>query len=179
MNKFIKPLILLLLSAGLFFSYSDPTYKDIKKIKKTKIKYDEALGKSKELRIARDNLVNKYNSFSENDLTRIRKMLPDNVDNVRLIMDINSIAAKYGAFIRNVKVNTSEDEEKMKIINKKKYDSVVLEFSISATYEDFLKFIFDLKNSLRLVDIIKLDFSSISDTENYKYNFTIKTYRLI
>ena len=182
MNKFILPTVLVILSIGLFTMYIDPTYKEIKELKGVNAQYQEALSKSKELRVIRDSLLESYNSFTEEDLNRIKKLLPDNVDNVRLIMDVNSMASAYGAIIRDVQVSTSDErgDVRVNIADVKKYEHVTLNFSVSATYENFVKFIGDLRDSLRLVDIIHIDFTppTNQDSEVYKYNFTVKTYRL-
>lgn len=180
MNKIILPVLLIVLSVGLFVMYIDPAYKDIKSLQVVNTQYNDARNKSKELRGIRDNLLKKYNSFSDLDLARIKKLLPDNVDNVRLVMDINMIASKYGAIIRNIQLNKTVDNGKSRINAKElKYGSVTLSFSMISGYDDFIKFITDLKNSLRLVDITSLDFSVIPKKAGiYKFNFTIKTYWL-
>ncbi|MBU1557654.1 type 4a pilus biogenesis protein PilO [Patescibacteria group bacterium] len=182
MNKFIIPIILIVLSIGLFVMYIDPNYKEVKVLKDVNNQYQEALNKSKELRKVRDSLLEQYNSFTEEDLSRIRKLLPDNVDNVRLIMDVDSIASVYGAIIRDVKINSNSesDDVRVNIADIQKYEDVTLSFSMSANYENFVKFVGDLRDSLRLVDITHLDFNPPLNTESdvYKYNFTIKTYRL-
>ncbi len=183
MNKFILPTFLIILSIGLFTVYIDPTYKEIKDLKAISSQYQEALNKSKELRIVRDSLLESYNSFTEEDLSRLKRLLPDNVDNVRLIMDVNSMASRYGAVIRDIRVNvpTGSDDVRVNITDIKKYESVTLSFSMSSTYENFIKFIGDLRDSLRLVDITHIDFTppTSQDSNIYKYNFTVKTYRLI
>ena len=115
MNKFIFPTVLIILSIGLFTMYIDPTYKEVKELKSVNNQYQEALNKSKELRVIRDSLLESYNSFTEADLSRIKKLLPDNVDNVRLIMDVNSMASTYGAIIRDVKVSSSEESSDVRV----------------------------------------------------------------
>ena len=174
MNKFILPVILLIVSVGLFVGFIDPTYKEAKELKEVKSQYDVALDKSKELRSIRDSLIGKYNSFSDSDLIRIRKMIPDNVDNVRLVMDIDSVAAKYNSTIRDVKVNvpSDSDEVRVNIAEVRDYEFVTLDFSMTSTYDNFINFVTDLKDSLRLVDITNLSFSSLSQTPGvYKFNF--------
>ncbi len=179
MKKFLFPTILIILSIGLFVMYVDPVYKEIKELRKVSAKYDEALDKSKELKKVRDSLLVTYNSFSQNDLSRLRKMLPDNVDNVRLIMDINGIAAKYGTIIKDIKLNSSAGKSPTNVAGVEEYGSVNLGFSVMATYDDFLKFLEDLRDSLRLVDVVALGFSSVEDDVSiYKFNVEIKTYWL-
>ena len=182
MNKYILPTILIAASISLFIFYIDPTYKEVKDLKEVESQYSVALTKSFELREVRDGLLQRYNSFSESDLERIEKMVPNNVDNVRLVMDIDSMAAEYGSTLRDVVMSVSSEEEgttRLNIAEAKDYDFVNLQFSILATYENFVSFVTDLKDSLRLVDIVSLSFKPTAQNPSvYKFNFTIKTYYL-
>src|SRR5687767_12115956 len=104
MARFITPIILLLIAAAIFFGYISPAYKDTKTVRSEIGEYEEALSQSKELQASRDELLTKYNTFEARDLERLKKFLPGNVDNVRLVMDIDSIASKYGMILRNVSI---------------------------------------------------------------------------
>ena len=86
MTKLTTPVLLIILSIGLFFMYVDPTYNNVQEIIQEQERFDEALDKSKELQMIRDELLAKYNTFSTSDLNRLSKLLPDNVDNVRLVL---------------------------------------------------------------------------------------------
>ena len=63
----------------------------------------------------RDTLNNKYNTFSKTDLDKLNKILPDNVDNIKLILDIQRIAQTYGMDIQNIKFDASVTGEKRKM----------------------------------------------------------------
>jgi len=180
MNKFLTPSILIIVSIVLFFVYIDPVYTEIKSIKEEKALYDEALNKSKELRQIRDSLLTKYNSFSEENLSRLKKMIPDSVDNVRLIMDIDSIASSHGITISAVNVGVGNgSDSRIGSDTGENYDFVTLDLSVLASYDDFIAFIGDLKDSLRLVDIPSISFVVPTPyLDIYKYNLTIKTYWL-
>ncbi|MFH1402172.1 MAG: type 4a pilus biogenesis protein PilO [Patescibacteria group bacterium] len=178
MTKIAIPLFLILLSGGLFFSYTDPTYQSMNKLKEENAQYDEALNKSKELRVVRDTLLSKYNTFAAEDIDRLNKLLPDNVDNVRLIMEIDSIALKYGAIIRKVDVGSQVFDDKSVLGPPTAgYGTIDLNFVIEASYDDFIKFLSDLSNSLRIADVTNLSFQS-SALGSYKYKLDIKTYWL-
>lgn len=183
MIKLTFPILFILLSIGLFFTYVDPKYKDIQNTLKEEEKYDQALDKSKELREIRDELLSKYNSFQTSDLDRLIKLLPDHVDNVRLILDIDHIASIYGMRIKDVSINKKEDSKDGIIgpdINP--YQSVSLSFSVASTYDDLKQFIRDLERSLRIVDIVSIALApSNVVTRNgalYSYNISLKTYWL-
>jgi len=160
--RFLIPIILLIISGIIFFGFIDATYKDIKVMKEEESLFSEALDNSKELQAIRDDLLATYNSFSSEDLARLEKMLPNNVDNVRLIRDIDGIAAKYGMSLRNVSLNIGDvgSGDTIGGEGENVHGSVTLDFSVAAPYRVFLSFLKDLEKSLRLVDVVHVGFSS-------------------
>lgn len=180
MLKFIVPLFLIILSGGLFFSYIHPAYTETGNLKEVYKEYDNALTKSKELREIRQELLTKYNSFSEENIQRIEKLLPDNIDNVRLIMEINQIAVRNGGMIRSIDIYSGESSDSKKgdvDLGLDGYNSIGLRFVVEAKYDDFVNFMSDLSNNLRIVDVS--DYSLKSGSEDvYKHNVDIKTYWL-
>ena len=176
--KIFIPVFLLIVSVGLFLGYTDPTYKDIKSLVAEEQKFDDALNKSKELQEARDTLLSRYNEFSPSDLEKLRKLLPDNVDNVRLILDIDGIASRYGMRTKNVATTRSAASAEGVIgTTGKSYDTVTLSFSVTATYQNIISFLKDIEKSLRIVDVTEL---SLKDSKGslYEYNISVETYWL-
>lgn len=178
MTRLLIPIILITIALGLFFGYIDTTYQNIKELRAEEKTYDEALDQSRELQEVRDALLSRYNTFSQQDLDRLEKLLPDHVDNVRLILDIDSIASNYSMRTRNVTVSTASSEDPNVIgSNNSSVDSVVLSFSVAATYDNFIRFMKDLESSLRIVDLVGLSFSS-TEGDAFNFNVSIKTYWL-
>ena len=103
---------MLLASVGLFFTYVNPTYNGLDDLKQQTAKLDEALNKAKELQSIRDQLLSKYNTFSSEELDRLKKLLPDHIDNVRLIIDIDNMASRYGMSLTKVAISKSESGPK-------------------------------------------------------------------
>lgn len=204
--KFIIPVILILISVGLFFGFTNPMYSDIVSLRASIASYNEALSNSKALEQERDKLTAKYNSIDRDDLAKLQKLVPDNVDNIRLILEIEKVALPYGMALRDVKYNTETEKDLDKKNNgnavngavqgggsvkllRKDYGDWDLEFSTIGTYNNFINFTRDLESNLRIVDISSITFSSAdngtrlnvpvnSSTDMYKYNFRIKTYWL-
>ena len=183
MSQKILPTFLIAIAILTFFFYVNPAYKDIQVLQEESEQFDEALDKSKELQKIRDELLLKYNSFSSDDLDRLEKLLPDNVDNVRLVLDLDGIASTYGLSVRDVTIS-SEDEEENKEVNiigpkGNLFNSINLSFSVTATYNDFLLFLRDLEESLRIVDIRGLSFEAPIEGSNFsEYNISLETYWL-
>lgn len=173
----IISIVLILASLGLFFGYVDPTYAVIKTQRAEKADYDRALNNSKELQAERDKLLEKFNNMENSDKQNLTKLLPDNIDNVRLIIDIDEIAKKYGMRIRNFKTSTAEASDKVGAANTT-YGTLTLSFETTAQYQTFLSFARDLEQSLRLIDLVGIEFGSKENGDLYDYKISIKTYWL-
>ncbi len=191
--RFILPIILIMASLGLFLVYVNPTYVVVRDLREQESSFNEALDNSKRLQAVRDSLVTKYNGFSPTSLDRLRKLLPNNVDNIKLVLGINRVAEQYGMQLKNIKYDVSKTEAptanqfvaQAPVGPVKDYGEFDLEFSIEGPYGNFVSFLSSLEKSLRIVDVNSISFSSTETfgpggvpVDKYKYDFKIKTYWL-
>lgn len=201
MFRFAAPIILIGLAITGFFMFTIPLYGDITLSKADVLSYNEALDNSKTLESKRDELTAKFNTILPDNLARLQKFLPDSVDNIRLILEIEKIATPYGMVLQDVKYDTisqtapapSSGAIQGGVSNTaaiQDYGTWNLEFSTQGTYSNFLNFTKDLESNLRIVDIASIQFSSdgsgggssvslsTTSSDTYKYGFKIKTYWL-
>ncbi|MBI5139270.1 hypothetical protein HZA26_01525 [Candidatus Nomurabacteria bacterium] len=199
MFRFIIPTILVGVSVAGFLMFTNPLYNEINTQKERSASLNQALDNAKTLREERDKLTKKFNSISEEDRAKLEKLLPDNVDNIRLILEIEKIAGPYGMLLKEVKYNPTPKKSTtgapsggevvqggIDPTSNKSYGVLDLAFSTQGTYDNFIYFIKDLEKNLRIVDISSIDFSSDLGPQDsklpadsiYKYNFKIKTYWL-
>jgi len=190
--RLLLPTLLIGLAVVSFVLFTNPLWQEAKKLLVDKAGFDEALGSSKKFQALRGELVNRYNSFSPNDLEKLSKLMPDHPDSIRLITQIESIASGHGFVINNIKFEEPKEKEAgQKFVGeaavKKNYDVFNLEFSLSGgRYADFVALLTDLESSLRLIDIDSLAFSAITrgklpegaPKDVYNYSFKIRTYWL-
>ncbi|OGI58055.1 hypothetical protein A3C60_02345 [Candidatus Nomurabacteria bacterium RIFCSPHIGHO2_02_FULL_37_45] len=198
MIRFILPLALIGITISVFFVFTDPMYKDIAQLRTQLASYNEALNNSKMLENERDKLTAKFNAINPENLMKLEKLLPENIDNIRLILEIEQVALPYGMVLKNIKYNTIKDIAQdasgdvatpqgggVGEAMNKDYGIWDLEFSTTGTYSNFINFTKDLEKNLRIVDISSIEFSSNINSgpnsslpEVYQYNFKIKTYWL-
>lgn len=206
--KNVLALIGFILAGVIYFAYTQPAYSTVKALKAEIGEYNQALQKASELKKLKEALLSRYNAFDPIAKDRLQKMLPDHVDNVRLILDMDSLAAKFNMPIQNVAIQTDSSNEKSESqmsvkpaagmgavagaasnktavstisASKQKYESLTLSFSTRTTYDTFIAFIEALQSSLRMVDIISLSVSPEGSSKGerlYNYDITIKTYWL-
>lgn len=193
MLRFLMPIILIGISIALFFTFTNPLYKDIVLLREEVNNYNEALDNSKALENERDKLTQKYNAIRGENLDRLQKLLPEGVDNIRLVLEIEKLATPYGMVLKDVKYDATQKDSTStaseitsgQVVGqnlRKDYGIWNLEFSTEGTYNNFINFVKDIENNLRIVDIASVSFSSNSNSNTlssiYKYNFKIKTYWL-
>ena len=182
---------LIIASLGIFFGYVNPTYgalsgaaelkeRSIKELVEEQERYADALNKTKEIERERTGLLEKYNAIPLEDRERIEKLLPDHIDSVRLIIDVNNIASKYGMTLRNISLTDSATEQagSSRAIGPQaaRAKEVGLKFNVTGSYDDFRSFLRDLEQSLRLVDVQSVLFTT--NEEDFDYSITISTYKL-
>ncbi len=183
----ITPLILIIVSIGTFFAYIDPNYrhtnldsgkKSIIELQNEVEQYEEALNNINKISAKRDALIKDKSSISADDLSKLEKLLPDNIDNIKLVIDIRNIAEKNSLVLKSIKLNTLNNSESDRIgQDNNKYGTVGLSFSVNSSYENFQRFLTDLEKSLRLVEINELSVTG-NDTSIYDFSVNLKTYWL-
>jgi len=189
--NFIFPIILIISSIAVFFGYVDPNYKgniaqsnaDYSKagvlfLKDELVKYDDIVNSSTKIVAQRDVLVAKKNTITELDKTRLERLLPSNIDNIRLIIEISKIAEGRNLVARNISVGdiTKNSNDTIGLDNSP-YGVLSLRFTVNASYNNFQNFLKDLENNLRLLDVTNISFSA-TDSGFYDFNVTLNTYWL-
>lgn len=182
MTRILIPIILLGAALGLFVMYTNPSFQGIKALSEEQMQYDQALTKAQELRAVRDQLLQRRASFSNEDIEKLSRTLPDNLDNIRLVIDINNIASRHRTVLSQVQLGdlrggSGSQSSLASGPSGSPVGNVEIGFSVTATYEDFLAFEQDLEHSLRILDVTKIAFTPGSQ-DTTTYAFTIKTYWL-
>lgn len=185
----IRVLLTLVLFAGavaIFIFYTKPTYDDVRSVQSQIAEYDGALSKADELQRRKQELLSRFNSFNPTDIDRLKKLLPDHVDNVRLVLDLDTLASRYGFALQNVVIdaNNSGSAGEVRVIGSERttFDSLTLKFATAGPYPRFVEFMQALEESLRIVDLTELtmdpDPIAGGDEPSYRFSVTLKTYWL-
>lgn len=186
MSKNILPIVLIVLAIGIYFTFTSGQIEAAKEVQEVNARYDSAIVNARKLVSVRDSVLKSYNSISDDDRIRLEKMLPDNIDNVRLIIDVNSIGTRHGVVLRNVHTSANDTAKASASTgggtlsggnSAAQYNTVSISFSVSTTYENFISLLQDMERSLRIMDISSVSLNS-SDNGVYDYGVEIKTYWL-
>jgi hypothetical protein len=180
----ILPISALFVSIGIFFIYISPTWTGSIATTKAKIAADDsALVAADTFTKQQNELASARNAIDPANLTKIVTFLPDSVDNVELILNLNALAARSGFSLSNIDVVTNpaataaSDSGIAPVSAVNPVSSVDLSLSAVGTYASLQSFLTGIEKSERLLDVRDITVSG-SDTGVYKYKMTLRLYWL-
>jgi len=112
MNRNIISTILIIIGIGIYFTVTRSMYADAQSVK---VKNDQlviALSNAEEIIKTRDEITKQYIALPEKDKIYLDKMIPSSVDNIRLVIDINSLARQKNLAISDVKAILASNSTK-------------------------------------------------------------------
>jgi Tfp pilus assembly protein PilO len=196
MNRNVTAVLLTVLAIGVYVTWTSPKWDEIKIIQTVNDQYIQAINNANRLIKVRDQVLKDYSALTEEDKARLEKVVPNTVDNIRLIIDLSNVAAQRGLTLRNIKATVSKNSnintvsQVQTIANPgvpgtpgtlisaaPTVDTVGVSFTVKATYDQFVTLMRDIEASLRVMDITRLSMES-SDTGIYDYKVELKTYWL-
>ncbi len=180
MKNSTTPFILIILSLGLFYTFISPQYSQVQDLRLSAAEYRNVIDNVSQIAETRDRLLIDYAAIEPLEIERLGKALPDTVDTVRLALDLDTLAARYGVAIKDVSVNTKPNQNSAFVIvseNPLPYEKAIVTFSFISTYDNFINILNDLEKSLRIMDIKTLSFD-VLDQGLYEHKITVETYWL-
>jgi|GEM_PF-1079119 Tfp pilus assembly protein PilO len=174
MNKLALPIILIILGIASFFWYTQPMYQATDAIQEEIDEYETALSQVGEIQQIRDDLLRQYNQLPRTNLYVMSRVLPERLDTVRMLVELNQIALQYNMTVQDIaftertddkenrpRRNTEEQDTKPK-----QYESAKVNFAVTGTYEDVTNFVKDVERSTRLIDIIQFQVGGTEEEFN-------------
>ena len=185
MNDRIIPSIALLIAIGIFFAYVNPTWSgSIADTKNAIALDDQALAAAQLYTEQQNSLATSRNAIDPAYLTRLSTFLPDSVDNVGLILDLNALAARSGLSLSNVDVISNAAGNAKASVNQglpaagaNPVGSIDLTISAVGTYPALQAFLVGVERSARLLDVRDIVVKG-SDTGVYNYQMALRLYWL-
>jgi Tfp pilus assembly protein PilO len=184
MNNRILPILAFSIAIGIFFAYVSPTWSEQIVATRAAIALnDAALASAKTYTIKQNALASERSNIDPANLERLTTLLPDSVDNVGLILDINALAARSGLSLVSIDVTAEDSGTKSSasgalattVVNAT--GSINLSLSALGTFSSFQAFLDGIEKSARILDIRDLTVKG-SDTGVYSYQITLRLYWL-
>ena len=179
----LLPVVGILIALGLFFGYINPTMNGPIAAAQTEIQgYDNALAAAERFKEKQASLEAERIAMPPESLVRLEMFLPDGVDNVQLILDLDALASRTGMTLSNFDTTEIEGESEAAsdgIVNPSgaPLDSIELTTSGKGTYAAFRTFLDATEESLRPLDLVSLDIKT-SANGVHTYDMTFRLYWL-
>lgn len=177
---------------AIFFLYVNPSWTgSIAKAKNAIAADNQALLAAQQYSAQQNQLAAARDAIDPANLKALSTFLPDSVDNVGLILDLNALAARSGLSVSNIDVVTHSSASSastgsnasamvpgtLPAGNPNPVNSVDLSLSAVSTFSAFQDFLIGIEKSARLLDISDLVVKG-SDTGVYTYQMTVRLYWL-
>lgn len=163
----------------MFFTWTQPILDSIRGLSEQKGILNEKLSSLKEIEKERENILVSYNSVGDVNREKVNKILPSQMEEMDLIVEMESMAVKSGAILKDVNISDAMQEKESAGVAKSKENfypnEIGLTIKASGSYQSFKEFLKSIEKNLRVIDIESLDFIS-GDIDSYEYNMKIKSY---
>lgn len=179
MSKYILPLFFVLIAVALYVGLTQPllTHIDAQKVELASI--SSAVDTTSNLAKIKEDLLAKFNTITTDQQDRLTKLVPDQIDNVRFIIDVNNVASRFGMHIQNLQLSSAAGTSDSSVVGPdgKTYGSLTLGFDVTGSYTTMRAFLSALDASLRLVDVQSVSFNA-NDNDKNTYTVLVRTYWL-
>ncbi len=202
----LLPLVLIIIAGCIGYFYIYPTFTgEIANDQQQIQSYDSALSAAAAFTQKENQLQSQEKAIDPASLTRLQEYMPDGVDNIQLIVDMDALAAKYGIALSQFSIqdNSSGGASSspssgasvgggapaysgagsgagsgvVTLPSNSSTNSLDLEVNATGTYSEFTAFLTAAEQSLRPLDITKIVLTS-SATGVYTYAITFRIYWL-
>ena len=184
--KQILSTLLILISVLVLVFYTKPEYDKAIALKADLVQFEQTLKEAKDLQDKWAEILNNYTNLSQEDIDRLVKLVPDNIDNIKLVLEVNELVGQYGLTLKDIEVVDPEKRNGQKISEgaikgSPLYGQVNIDFSLSGSYDNFVALLGRLEKSLRMIDVTKITFKAPKDEKKlneYDFDLTLSTYWL-
>lgn len=175
--KNATPIFLILLSIGIFYTFTSAEYDEVKSLRVLSGEYKDLLDNAEEILSMRGQLVSSYQAIPLESREALNNALPDSVEVVRAALNLDSLAALYGVSLKTVQSVPSGSNGLINLPSSSPLDKTSMSISFDARYGNFTDFLKDLERSLRIIDTRSLSFQ-VNESGVYEYRLTLDTYWL-
>jgi Tfp pilus assembly protein PilO len=181
-QAYLFPIFCVLVSIVLIIVVVNPSLDKLKAVKQQLVELKESERQVEKLIADYDQLREKYQAVSDQDRQVLEKVLPSNINNVRLILELERIAELRGLGFKDVDVVLKKDENQQSQIidvNRQQLRKVVASITLVGDYGAFVQYLSDLEKSLRLITMKTIDFQAQRQEKKptqFEYKLVLETY---
>jgi|GEM_PF-2583850 len=164
-RRYITGIFFLTIAVLIAVIFTDTKYREMISVTDTLQKKENEF-KGQQILVREVETLNKEFAANIKDLKKVDKYLPPTKNIADLLVQMDYMASRNGLIIKDVKF-LSENSQRM--VGSGKYSVISVKLNLAGSYNSFLNFSEDIKNSMHLMDIIsfsvKADKTDKSDVE--------------
>lgn len=184
MMRLIFNAVLLAASIAIIFVYIKPTYEDasqgIVALQEKKANLLQARSDLDVLKRKQTELFALRNQISQEDLNRLERLLPKEINPVLFIMELDTIARDQGMSLKNIKFDDAKKELTGTTLPsatpKKTYETFTVTFDVAGRYQNFSTFLDLVEQGLRVTDVTSVALTANDKVDIYQYTVKAQTY---
>jgi hypothetical protein len=163
-NRYIFPLLLIILSGCVYVLYIENTYLEIAQGIKRRVELQNYLSLADNAQKKLDTLEARVAQFPEGSTERLEKMVPDSIEDMRFIVDVEAVVKGFGLVLKDPRVEHEQSDDLKRV---RQHQFHKLTFQVTTTYPVLRQLLRALEESLALRDLVRISFTGRegSDTE--------------
>jgi hypothetical protein len=189
MIRSITPIFSTLLAVLIFFFVIQPKYEEAKAVRVETDQYNTAATQYTVFNAEVQERLLKRDNIKTADRNRLDLLVPESLDDTRMLVDIDAIARESGVIITNIQT-TNDDVDASSLVSKNTQTSNPgtvpvndelrtsdITLDVMGEYDAFKKFLQGIETSLSIMHVVEMTFSK-SDGDFNIFTVTLRTYAL-
>jgi len=177
--------ILLLASAAIIFVYAKPIYEapdtGIVALQEKRDVLIKARADLEDLEKKQKEFLAIRNGIPQNELDRLERLLPREINPVLFVMELDTIAKEQGMSLKNIKFAEAKKDVPATpgatvVAAKKPYETFTLSFDVTGPYANFTTFLRQIEQGLRVTDVTSITLVANDKVDVYQYAVKAQTY---
>jgi len=175
--------LIIVVSIAVLALYAWPQWQTVSALQDKHAELQDAQFKAQELTQLRNNLIAQYDAIPNEEIQKVRKVVPAEYNPIKLAADINAIALRQGMVVREVSFADTQDMSSTgdgSIVDAPPatpYKVVRVSLSTEGQYRNFISLISDLERNLQLLDITNVDI--VTKTEGERGSLPVLDFKII
>jgi len=174
----ISIIAFVIMTISIVYAFIYSSFGEITSLLDQKQTYTDSLEIVSNIEAKKAELATKFDQIPAADKKEIETILPSSLNFVKLVSDIDAVASGYGISINKItsrELSASTGDSVENAAPDKPYNSAIIGFSFTASYDKFYAFLGDLEKSLRILDVRSVKLTT-ADNGVYTYDVEFETY---
>lgn len=178
MRPLIITAIFLTGAIGMFFGVSTKILDNIGLKNEEKVSLEDVLKQFNDIRKAKNDLIDAYNSVGETEMARIMEVVPPMANEGEILVAFENMAKDSGLLLKRLDIKPSAAKDTgILMAEEAPFDKVAISAVLDGSYESFRVFLTNgMEKSLRIVDIRSLSFHAGEQSSSYEFTVEADAY---